>query len=421
MKTKLTKSIISAVIIITFAIYGGIWQPPSSANTPSDLPHLDLSDFLAEINMDLNEYIATMDELSEIWPHPYYLDENESRYEDFQKIHPDIPYESIIAFVNVRLDLGHYTDVFEALDIDEITVLVNKTFHTPSTWAPDDLTNIGTGHMMRENAVEPMNSMREAMADAGLKVHIISTYRSYAQQANTFNNALAVHSVSFTEMNFARPGHSEHQTGLVVDMLQQPYETTMQGAKFHESENFKWLTENAHKYGFILRYPEAYQDIHGYIFEPWHWRFVGVDVAMAMFDMEISLYEDFYGRYLESNVLHRAREIILFEYPALLAEEEAARNAEIAEAERNAEEEAARLAAEEEAARLAAEEEEAARLAAIAEAERLAAEQAAQDEADASVREPLFWLLYLIPVLLIAALVITAVGANKSFKRNKFV
>jgi len=412
---------ITAILIALF-IFGIIWQPVVTATEAYENPYLSLSDFLDEMEIDINGYIAKVAQLAEIWQHPHYLEKNETRYEAYQTANPDIPYESIIAYVNVLLDKGHYTDVFGAQDLDEITVLINKTFHTVSTWSPGNLINIGTGHLMQEEAAEHINLMRTAMTDAGLKVHIISTYRAYSQQSSTFNNALANSgNREFTERNFARPGHSEHQTGLVVDMLQQPYVTNMQSARFQDSENFTWLTQNAHTYGFILRYPEAKQDIHGYIFEPWHWRYVGVDIATAMFDMEIALYEDFYGRYIASDVLHRMRELILVEHPAHIAQQEAER-----------------LAAEEEAARLAAEAEEAERLAAVAaaaeeEAQRQAEAEAARKEAEelaaaeaeeaarlaASAAEPAIYWLYIIPSLLIIALICTAISGSKAFKRKK--
>jgi len=415
---------VTTVIIIILIFFGLIWQSVATATentklpSAAELPHLSLTEFLDEMEMDINEYIKKVEELTEIWPYPHYLEKNSQRYDAYHEANPNIPFASAIAHVNVHLDKGHYNEVFEAPDLDEITVLINKTFHTVSRWSPAGLVNIGTGHQMREEAAEFINLMREAMTTAGLKVHIISTYRSYAQQSTTFNNALANSgNREFTEKNFARPGHSEHQTGLVVDMLQQPYVTNMQSARFQTSENFTWLTENAHNYGFILRYPEDYQDIHGYIFEPWHWRYVGVEIATAMYDMEIALYEAFYGSYIASDVLHRIKEIIQVEHPALLeaeqaAAEEAQRAAEAEEEERLAQEEAARLAAEEEAASAAAAaaaEEEAARVA--------AAEAAALAEAEEA--KPVHYLLYTVPALLIIALICTAAGANKSFKRKK--
>jgi len=411
--------IITAILIAIF-ILGVIWQPVATATEAYELPYINLSDFLDEMEMDIIGYIAKVAQLTEIWQHPHYLEKNAARYEAYQTANPDMSYESIIAYVNVLLDKGHYTDVFGAQDLDEITVLINKTFHTVSTWSPGNLVNIGTGHLMQEEAAEQINLMRTAMTDAGLKVHIISTYRAYSQQSSTFNNALANSgNREFTERNFARPGHSEHQTGLVVDMLQQPYVTNMQSARFQDSENFTWLTQNAHTYGFILRYPEECQDIHGYIFEPWHWRYVGVDIATAMFDMEIALYEDFYGRYIASDVLHRMRDLILVEHPAHIAQQEA----DAEEAARIAEEEAAAAAAAEEAERIAAEE-EAQRLAEEEAARKEAEELAAAEEAEAErlaaeAAEPASYWLYTIPLLLIIALICTAVAGSNSFKRKK--
>ena len=77
----------------------------------------------------------------------------------------------------------------------------------------------------------------------------------------------------------------------------------MTQAKFENSKEFAWLTENAYKYGFILRYPKDYVNIHGFIYEPWHWRYVGVEIATAMYNDGIVMFEEYYGWYI-APVLH---------------------------------------------------------------------------------------------------------------------
>jgi len=405
--------------IVILIILGCVLQPASSATEPQELPYLSLTDFLAEMDMDINEFIAKMDELAETTQYHHFLEKNAARYDAYQLVHPNIPFVSIIAFVNVDLDKEPFTDIKEAQDIDSITVLINKTFSTPQSWSPGDLTDIGTGHMMRAPGVEYMNQMRAAMTDAGLRVHLTNIYRSYASQSALFNNAVAQYGRAVAERNWARPGHSEHNTGLAADILHQAYDVSMHNARFQNTREFEWLKENAYKYGFILRYPDEYKDIHKFVFEPWHWRYVGVDIAVAMREMEIELYEDFYGRYIASDVLHRARDIINEHNAMLAAIEEAERLAAIEEAER--------LAAEEEAERLAAEE-EAARLAAAEEAERLAAEEAARIAAEEEARRLAaaaeaakadMLLLIIVSVIFILAIAATIIGMKKTAKKRE--
>jgi len=415
---KFIAFIISINMILPLAGVVCFLQPAATA-IEAEMPYLSLPDFLDEIEMDLNEYIAKMSELSEIseqWLYPYFLEKNSSRYEAYQQANPGIPYENVIAYVNVGLDFGPYSDIKDALDLAEVTVLINKTFAMPSTWTISDMVDIGTGHLMRAEAAEQMKLMMAAMTGDGLgRLYITSTHRFYQSQVTMFNNALNTWGREVAEKDWARPGHSEHHTGLSVDMLHKPYETNMQSARFQESDIYAWLIQEAHNYGFILRYPEAYQDIHGYIFEPWHWRYVGVDVACAMHEMEIVLYEDFYGRYITSDVLHKVREILLFELPFMIAAEEEERRLAAEEEERRllAEEEERRLTEEEEERRLLAEEEER-RLKAEEEERR----RAAEEEWTPPVTNNATFILYLIPVVLIAAIIFTAKKINDSFIRD---
>jgi LAS superfamily LD-carboxypeptidase LdcB len=94
---------------------------------------------------------------------------------------------------------------------------------------------------------------------------------------------------------------------LAIDILhrRKSSEERMSQVRFENTAEYAWLRENAHNYGFILRYPREYRHVHGYIFEPWHWRFVGVDIATAMKSEGITLYEEFYGRYLAPGVGER--------------------------------------------------------------------------------------------------------------------
>jgi len=236
---------------------------------------------------------------------------------------------------------------------------------------------------MRKDAAEHFNMMRDAMRDENLSLNPIVTFRSYSRQRNHYNNAVANFGVATADGGFARPGHSEHHTGLAIDVLHRGHDGgLMMDMGFENSNQFKWMVENAHEFGFILRYPNGYRQKSGFMFEPWHWRYVGVPVATAMYNEGIVLYEEFYGRYLVQGVVDKVNAYIL-EQAAL---EEAAEAAAIAEAEAAAIA-AALAAAEAEAAALAAEEAaaaeaEAAAAAAAAEAAKAEAEAAAPAEAE---------------------------------------
>jgi len=249
--------------------------------------------------LELVEYLAIISAIAETEEYHHYFIENAERYKAYQERYPDMPFDVVIALVNVNNDMEPYRDVATVTEPDETYVLLNKHFSLPQDWLPDELTNIGWGFLMRPEAAVQLEKMRAAMREDRLNLVIISTYRTIERQRVLFNNAVARRGVQRAERAFARPGHSEHNVGLAVDVMHRGYTGgTLTSMRFERSRQFTWLVENAHEYGFILRYPLGYTEICGYIFEPWHWRYVGIPIATAMYDRGIISYEEFYGRYL---------------------------------------------------------------------------------------------------------------------------
>lgn len=154
-------------------------------------------------------------------------------------------------------------------------LVVNKTYALPSTYAPGDLEPI----VKSQFAV-----MQKDAAALGLNLYISSGYRSYDYQKRIYNNNVAAYGVEKTDTFSARPGHSEHQTGLAFDL------NTINDA-FALTPESDWVKEHAHEYGFIVRYPEGKSDITGYKYEPWHLRYLGVDTATAVYQSGLTLEE----------------------------------------------------------------------------------------------------------------------------------
>lgn len=273
------------------------------ADYDGTVTQMTLTEFLSITGLDFEAYRAMMSDISYAGEYPHFLEENAQRYYDFKTEHPDIPFCAIIAYVNVNVDLGFY-DYIEAVgDPYNVSALVNKNFALPPDWMPSDFVSIGYGHRLREEAAEQFFKMREAIREAGLRLRVISSFRSYQAQADNHRRGVNRAGLESADRQFARAGHSEHQMGLALDILHRSGFNFMTQANFEYTEEFAWLLENAHMFGFILRYPAEYTHIHGYIFEPWHWRYVGVEIATAMFDDGIVLFEEFYGRYLAADVL----------------------------------------------------------------------------------------------------------------------
>jgi len=271
---------------------------------------LALTGLLYEFDLYFDEFLDLVAGLADD-EYPHFLVENADRYDAFQRLHPDISFCAIIAFVNVNVDLGFYYYIENVPNPYAVYALVNKHFTLPPDWEPYDFESIGHGHRLRAEAAEQFLLMRDAISEDGMRLAVISSFRSYQTQRNTHSRGVRRSGLESADRQFARAGHSEHQSGLAVDILHRTGYSFMTQARFENRREFEWLLDNAHNFGFILRYPYEYTHIHGYIFEPWHWRFVGVDIATAMHSRGIVLLEDFYGRYLAAGVLERVRQYLL--------------------------------------------------------------------------------------------------------------
>jgi len=190
----------------------------------------------------------------------------------------------------------------EASDLDEI-ILVNPWNPVPEDYEPV-LEDLGweywdpDPHYMDVSCAEKLRKMMDDCHEAGNYPYICSAYRTQQQQENLFNNKIIrvmYTGVSLEEApaiaarSVAVPGTSEHQLGLAVDIIDRYY-TNLDAGQENTSTQ-KWLMENSWKYGFILRYPNGTTDITGIIYEPWHYRYVGEEVAEEIYRLDITLEE----------------------------------------------------------------------------------------------------------------------------------
>lgn len=180
---------------------------------------------------------------------------------------------------------------------DEYLVLVNREHSLEENYEPDDLVipNIPlqtssnmTAHVRYQVAVELENMFNDAKK-VGINLIGISGYRSCDYQTTVYNDAVTNDGAIAADNYVAHPGHSEHQTGLAIDVLSDEYSNLDEG--FENTESFKWLSENISNYGFIIRYPKGKEDITGYSYEPWHLRYVGKNAAKEINDNQLTLEE----------------------------------------------------------------------------------------------------------------------------------
>ena len=242
-------------------------------------------------------------------PLPYFLDENAYRYEAYRDKNPGIPFEKVVAYVNADVDKGFYNEIVVVENPDDTDLLLNKSFMLPSGYSPPDLvTTTSNGKQLRAEAAEAFDTMRAAAQENGMDLFIRSGYRSHGSQVASYNVFFESSGRESADRQSARPGHSEHQLGLAVDLVHKAGTSGPLGETgFSTSGVFYWMLDHAHEYGFILRYQKDFTNIHGFIYEPWHWRYVGTEIATRMYEESITTFEEYYGKYLAPAVLKKMK------------------------------------------------------------------------------------------------------------------
>ncbi len=187
-------------------------------------------------------------------------------------------------------------------DPASIWVVVNKGRLLPSDYVPAGLAEPNVAlrlaasspeMKLQKVASEAMEKLFTAATNSGLHLMLASGYRSYTEQASVYSAEVQNNGQAAADSESARPGHSEHQTGLAADLEPAGRNCEVMSC-FADTPEGKWLSANAYKYGFIIRYPKDKISLTGYAYEPWHIRYVGLDLAAEINKTGQSL-EQFFG------------------------------------------------------------------------------------------------------------------------------
>lgn len=180
-------------------------------------------------------------------------------------------------------------------DPSKIGVFVNKSYPLkPIKYIPKTTTVKGTGIKLQPAAATAYDKMLKAASKDGVKIRLVSGYRSYTRQAELHNYYTEIYGSSYAQRIAAKPGTSEHQTGLALDVGNTNKECGLQ-ACFASTAVGKWVAKNGQKYGFILRYPKGQESVTGYAYEPWHFRYVGTSLAKSYKNSGATSLENYYG------------------------------------------------------------------------------------------------------------------------------
>lgn len=222
-----------------------------------------------------------------------------NRYKKYYEKNKDLSKEDVITRVNMGIDNSFYTHTKETPYPNKTYILVNKYYHLGKDYIPDNLENISeeysrSGMKLVKEAKEAFEELSKASITANKKVLAMSSYRSYEYQVNLYNKYVENDGIEEADTYSARPGYSEHQTGLCVDV----YDGEIDYTNFEKSDSYNWMQENAYKYGFILRFPKGKENLTGYQYESWHYRYVGKKIAKYIKENDITL-EEYYAKFIE--------------------------------------------------------------------------------------------------------------------------
>jgi D-alanyl-D-alanine carboxypeptidase len=184
--------------------------------------------------------------------------------------------------------------------------VINKVRSLPSNYVPSDLVTVEVPtclpnpeiRQLRRVASEALSEMFKAGLNDDVELVARSGYRSYATQVALYNGYVSKYGQEYADKYSARPGTSEHQTGLAMDITAESVNLQLDD-DFGKTKEGQWLAQNAYRFGFIIRYPEGMENITGYFYEPWHVRYLGVNLATKVFNSGLTLEEYFLS--LENN------------------------------------------------------------------------------------------------------------------------
>lgn len=234
----------------------------------------------------------------------YYIDDYLQKYITYQNKNKKTNTKDIITIINTHTENEFYSNTIKTDTTLGKFVILNKYYYADNTYPDKDLVKIsgkyhvnGTTTKLNKECYEAFLKMYNDAYKEGYGFKIKSAYRSYKTQENTYNYWVSKEkSKEKADTYSARAGFSEHQTGYAIDIRDYDYKYE----DYSKSKSFKWVSKNAHKYGFIIRFPKGKEHITGYQYEPWHYRYCGIECATYIYENNIT-YEEYYEYFIKYN------------------------------------------------------------------------------------------------------------------------
>ncbi len=313
-KLKLKKSIWIGLIIVIFiciALFAGlnIYQNIKYKQT-NEYKLLQLGYTNEEIQLFTEllteEEITSLTEANKddffvaVLQDQYFIKANLDRYMTYHDQNENRSAREVVSITNTNSDYPRYDYNIETDTSKDYLLLVNKYYYLNEDYVPSDLVNIsnqyyyGENHQIRRIVYDAFIDMWNEAYNAGIYLIINSSYRTYQEQQSVYDSYKNTYGTTYADSIAARPGYSEHQTGLSIDIFSTEYTTT---SNFKGSPAHEWLVNNAYKYGFIQRYEENTEEVTGFAEEAWHWRYVGIEVATYLHEHDIT-FDEYYAYFI---------------------------------------------------------------------------------------------------------------------------
>lgn len=227
----------------------------------------------------------------------YFILDNVNEYLKYYNRNKSFTTDKIIALVNTDVYEGWYKNIKETKINKAELMLVNKLNGLNDDYEPADLILISNryaydGRYISESINNALTEMLDVAKEEGYALVVTQGYRSYDDQKEAYDNYRAYHTLEESDKYAARAGHSEYQTGL--SLLIKPYNKIEEDIS--TSLENEWLLNNAHEYGFILRYPKDKEDITGFSYDPWRFRYIGEKAAKYIYENDIT-FDEYYAYY----------------------------------------------------------------------------------------------------------------------------
>lgn len=233
----------------------------------------------------------------------YYIDEYLQKYLEYYNNNQNKTTAEIITIINTHTDKTFYQNDIKTDTTLGKYVILNKYYYADNTYPSKDIISVpgkyhinGTSIKLNKECYEAFLKMYNDAYKAGYGFKLKSAYRSYDTQVDTYNYWKSKDGQKKADTYSARAGHSEHQTGYAFDIRDYDYEFE----DYSKSASFTWVSKNAHKYGFILRFPKGKEHITGYQYESWHYRYCGIECATYIYENNIT-YEEYYEYFIKYN------------------------------------------------------------------------------------------------------------------------